>query len=276
MVTAGKDSALYIGWDVGGWNCDKNNKSRDALVILDDQRQLLGTPWRGNLRHTINEAETSQQWLTMLLELCKVEEWVIAALSNTEVVLAIDTPLGFSQQFQNLLNGKAVSEYIGSSAVNPYLFRHTERFLFENGLTPLSAIKDMIGSQATKGMHVLAKYAPHILSTGVWGDGNNLTAIEAYPSACKTSATVEELLKPFIYAIKDTGKPIKTIWDGAEFIKGINHEDKRDALLCALIAWLYRNNPQELAQPDENVPHSEGWIYVPQDSLNKDFKVRVI
>lgn len=147
MTTAGKDSALYIGWGVGGWNCDKNNKSRDALVILDAQRQLLGTPWRGNLRRTINEAETSQQWLKMLLELCKVEEGVITSLPNTEVVLAIDTPLGFSEQFQNLLNGKAVSEPIGSSAENPYLFRQTEHFLFENGLTPLSAIKDMIAAR---------------------------------------------------------------------------------------------------------------------------------
>lgn len=33
MATAAKDTALYIGWDVGGWNCDKNNKSRDALMI---------------------------------------------------------------------------------------------------------------------------------------------------------------------------------------------------------------------------------------------------
>lgn len=26
---------LLIGWDVGGWNCDKNPSSRDALVVLD-------------------------------------------------------------------------------------------------------------------------------------------------------------------------------------------------------------------------------------------------
>jgi hypothetical protein len=24
-------SAFFIGWDVGGWNCDDNSKSRDAL-----------------------------------------------------------------------------------------------------------------------------------------------------------------------------------------------------------------------------------------------------
>ena len=275
MTTAGKDSALYIGWDVGGWNCDKNNKSRDALVILDAQRKLLGKPWRGNLRQTINEAETSQQWLTILLELCKVEEGVIAALPNTAVVLAIDTPLGFSEQFQNLLNGRAVSEYIGSSALNPYLFRQTEHFLFANGLTPLSAIKDMIGSQATKGMHVLAKFAPQIITTGIWSDGDNLTAIEAYPSACKKSLTIDDLLYPFFTGVEKLTKPATSIWDGARFVDEIDHEDKRDALLCALIAWLYSNNPQELAQPDEDVPHSEGWIFVPQDAVQEDIAAKM-
>jgi hypothetical protein len=28
-------ASFFIGWDVGGWNCDKNRESRDALVILD-------------------------------------------------------------------------------------------------------------------------------------------------------------------------------------------------------------------------------------------------
>jgi hypothetical protein len=51
-----KPSAFYIGWDVGGWNCDKNGKSRDALVILDADMNLIGKPWRGNLSETINAA----------------------------------------------------------------------------------------------------------------------------------------------------------------------------------------------------------------------------
>jgi hypothetical protein len=263
-------SALYIGWDVGGWNCDKNNKSRDALVILDSERELVGTPWRGNLRHAINEAENTQQWLESLLTLCQVEEGIIDQLPHTKVVLAIDTPLGFSVAFQQLLNGQAVSDPIGASAENPYLFRHTERFLFEHGLTPLSAIKDMIGSQATKGMHVLAKFAPQVVSTGVWSDGSNLTAIEAYPSACKKSMTIDDLFFPFCTGVVKLSKPATGIWDGVRFIDEIDHEDKRDALLCALIAWLSSNKPQALAQPDSEVSQSEGWIFVPEDSLDKD------
>ena len=40
----------------------------------------------------------------------------------------------------------------------------------------------MIDSQATKGVHVLARFAPEIVECGAWSDGSNLTAIEAYPS----------------------------------------------------------------------------------------------
>jgi hypothetical protein len=95
------------------------------------------------------------------------------------VVLAIDTPLGFSTAFIELLaQGKAAGAIEGSSS-NPYLFRQTERVLFERGLSPPSAVKDMIGSQATKGMHVVARFASEIEHYGVWTDNRQLRAIEA-------------------------------------------------------------------------------------------------
>ena len=31
---------LFIGWDVGGWNCDRNPNSRDALFVVDGNRQV--------------------------------------------------------------------------------------------------------------------------------------------------------------------------------------------------------------------------------------------
>ena len=51
------NSTYYIGWDVGGWNCDKNGKSRDAIAILNAVLQVAGSAWRGNLRDTINKAD---------------------------------------------------------------------------------------------------------------------------------------------------------------------------------------------------------------------------
>ncbi|NER61511.1 hypothetical protein G3435_19230, partial [Pseudomonas sp. MAFF212428] len=175
---------LLIGWDVGGWNCDRNRLSRDALVVLDDSLQVRGKPWRGNLRNQINQAESTSDFIRALLGNCQVESLLSEELP---VVLGIDTPLGFSSELIDLLvNGRPVPA-VESSDTNSYLFRFTERFLFERGLSPLSAIKDMIGSQATKGMHVLGRFMPHAVQCGVWSDNARASAIEVYPSSTKRS-----------------------------------------------------------------------------------------
>lgn len=242
MSGTAQPSSFFIGWDVGGWNCDKNGKSRDALVILDAGLNLVGKPWRGNLRSVINEAADSADWIKRLLALCHA-----GAPTQGRITMAIDTPLGFSDAFVRLVTDRDHAGEMGRSHTNLYLFRQTERFLFEHGLKPLSAIKDMIGSQATKGMHVLAKFAPQTLRCGVWSDGSQLTAIEAYPSACKASLTIKGLQQPF-------GK--------------LAHDDLDDALTCALVAYLFDTHPDTLMPPVASAPVSEGWIWVSQDSLN--------
>ena len=128
----------------------------------------------------------------------------------------------------------------------PTCFDKPNCFCLKCGVTPLSAIKDMIGSQATKGMHVLAKFAPQTLRCGVWSDGKQLTAIEAYPSACKASATIKDLQEPF-------GEPA--------------HDDLDDALTCALLGYLFDTHPDKLISPGASVPASEGWIWVPKDGI---------
>lgn len=260
MHTNKDPEALFIGWDVGGWNCDNNANSRDALVVLDRGRNVLGRPWRGNLRAAINEAGSTQAWVRALLDCCGVEP----AGDLPPVILAIDTPLGFSQAFQQLVSGGSAAGAINESATNPYLFRHTEQFLFRHGLRPLSPVKDMIGSQATKGMHVLARFAPETTTAGVWQGGSELTAFEAYPSACKPSPLVRNLLKDY-----RTGPAKSAVdeWDMAGYKFGIDHEDKRDALLCALVAWLFHCEPDALCFPDADTPAGEGWIFAPRDGL---------
>jgi len=237
----------YIGWDVGGWNCDRNGKSRDAIVILDSSLSIIGEPWRGNLRIHINKAETTDEWIQALFSLCGSY-----AGKDARCVLGIDTPLGFSDEFVCLAADRVSTGEIATSATNPYLFRRTERFLFEQGLKPLSAVAHMIGSQATKGMHVLAKFVPEIQGSGAWSDGNRLTAIEAYPAACKNSAIIKGLRENF---------------------QGLDHEDKEDAFTCALVAHLYAEQRDKLIEPDESVPQNEGWIWVPKDGL-KDMSLK--
>lgn len=244
MSDGSRSAAFYVGWDVGGWNCDKNAKSRDALVILDTGLAIVGKPWRGNLRAAINEAATSADWIAALFSLCKAAP----PDAGAQVTLAIDTPLGFSEAFVRLVTGQESAGPLGSSETNPYLFRQTERFLFEHGLKPLSAIKDMIGSQATKGMHVLARFAPRVTSCGVWTDGAALTAIEAYPSGCKGSVTIDRLRRRY---------------------SPLGHDDEEDALTCALIGYLHAAQREALAGPPDTVPASEGWIWVPKDAVGQ-------
>jgi hypothetical protein len=234
---------FFIGWDVGGWNCDRNPTSRDAIVILDEALSLVGRPWRGNLRSVINGAGSTSAWVQSLFALCKTNQ----PGESAAITLAIDTPLGFSNAFLDLATGLKAADAPNDSNTNPYLFRETELTLFRRGLSPLSAIKDMIGSQATKGMHVLARFAPHRVGCGIWTDGAGLTALEAYPSACKGSPTINGLRQRF---------------------SAFDHEDKEDALTCALIAYLFATQRDVLVAPAPHVPEREGWIWVPQDAFH--------
>lgn len=228
-----------IGWDVGGWKCDHNSKSRDAIVILDGAANIVGKPWRGNLRECIANADRTQDWLRSLFAHCDAD-FPDAPLS---VTMAIDAPLGFSNEFVRLVNREGVVEPDATSGINRYLFRHTERHLFQRDYRPLSAIKDMIGSQATKGMHVLAKFAPQIASCGVWTDGRGFQAIETYPTACRNTRAIKKFL------------------NGRNRLKP---DDLEDARVCGIVAHLFANERSILEAPTDNVPASEGWIWVPK------------
>ena len=230
--------SYFIGWDVGAWNCDKNGKSRDAIVILDESLTIVGQPWRGNLRKSIATATTTNDWLNALFAKCEAEH----PERSGRVTMAIDTPLGFPNEFIDLITRQRHAEPDETSGRNCYLFRHTERHLFERGLKPLSAIKDMIGSQATKGMHVCAKFAPEIESCGVWTDAHGFRAIETYPAACRDTREVKKLLK------------------GS---KSLGHDDKDDARVCAVVAHLFATGRGALENPPASVPGNEGWIWVP-------------
>jgi predicted nuclease with RNAse H fold len=224
-----------IGWDVGGWNCDKNPQSRDALAILDAAGHDIGGPWRGNLRACINNCQTAADFRAALLKLCKTDP------SDAPITLAIDAPLALPSALIHLASSRWV-ETVGDSGTNPYLFRFTERRLFRPGLSPLSAVKDMIGSQTTKAMHAVAKFAPIREATGVWTDGVSLRIIETYPAACRSRAAFASAISPNASA---------------------REIDIADARICALIAHRYVSARHILEGPTPDAPPSEGWIWLP-------------
>jgi predicted nuclease with RNAse H fold len=257
------DDALLIGWDVGGWDCERNSRSRDALVVLDADRQVLGRPWRGNLRRTINEADGGEDWIECLLALCGVDR----GTPRAGAVLAIDAPLGVAAAFRALVNGQPPAGDVYASDSNPYLYRETERFLIERGHRPLSAVKDMIGSQSSKAMHALARFTPDQTGTGVWSGGRGIEAIEAYPAVARKSGRVQRLLDLYVHSV---------LANGERFLDPVfEYTDHEDALLCALVAWLFVHEREALAAPEAGAPEAEGWIWVPVDALDDPPRERV-
>jgi hypothetical protein len=234
---------VFIGWDVGGWNCDKNPNSRDALVVLDATGARIGQPWRGNLRQTLNTTTTAADFLTALLALCK-----LPAPAYPRATIAIDAPLGFPAAFAQLITGGETLTQIGHSAANPYLYRATERRLVPEGVTPLSTVKDMIGSQSTKAMHAVARYAGRI-APGVWSDGAHLTLIETYPALCRSRAQAEF-------------NDLATASSSREI-------DILDAEVCAQIARAFVHRFDSLEPPPSGVPELEGWIWAPLSPLRQ-------
>ena len=231
------DHSIAVGWDVGGWNCDKNRDSRDALVILDAQANLLGQPWRGNLRQAINGVDTTAAFLTKLLYLCGVDR----AARSFRATVAIDAPLAFPASLIELLTNGRIESNVGENAANPYLYRYTERRLASPGNTPLSVVKDMIGSQSTKAIHARIKFAPQVDALGVWSDGVSTRFIETYPAACRRLS--EQELSP----------------------RGlVGHDDIIDAGVCALIGHRFMTVPEAFEPPPPNAPCSEGWIWLPK------------
>ncbi len=240
------NSTWRIGWDVGAWYCPDGRTgkpSRDAIVILDSKLEIVGTPWRGNLREVINNCSTTAEWSAELFTLCR------EPAKPGSITLAIDAPLGFSDAFGQLVNKLAAVASIESNQTNPYLFRRTERYLFDRDVNPFSAVTHMIGSQATKGMHVLARFAPKVVGCGVWSDGGDLTVIETYPSPCSKSETIQEKL------------------ERGRYPRFPDQDDRNDALICALVASLFAESRSELVPPEEDVSRSEGWIWVPEDAI---------
>ena len=178
----------FAGWDVGGWNCENNPASRDALAVLamvDGTLSLIGKVFRGNIRKQINRHDTLA---AILNECCGT-----SIDSSDPVTIAIDTPLGLPKALTDLVQLRTFQKEMPESySANPYLYRQTELWLFGKNFSPLSAIKDMIGSQATKGMHLLAKLGLETSDAqcGVWAAGN-ITALETYPTPVMTSSILK-------------------------------------------------------------------------------------
>lgn len=217
----------YIGWDVGAWGCRSSSKSQDALVVLtsnDEGPSFSGNLWRGNLSKAIIK-ETSLEQI--------VNDHCGTAISPADTItIAIDTPLGLPAHAVSLFAGtERIEPSLDVHSSNSFIYRQTEVWLARIQFPPLSAIKDMIGSQATKGMYLLRKFGLRVQpgQCGVWSS-KNVTAIECYPTTCKRSDRKGYIChgSPESQALYSTlmanGRDVAT-------------DDEEDAVYCALVAY---------------------------------------
>ncbi len=239
----------FLGWDVGAWHC-QGGASRDALVLLTDEGgslRAIGKPWRGNLRAAYNGGDG---W-DLLGELLRL---VVAAEHRwNQITLAIDAPLGWPTAFRELLDDVHPAAIATQKAQNPLLMRETERWLCARGHRPLSAVQDLIGSQATKGMAFLGALGLAAVGTGIWAariGETEVTAIEVYPAPCKHSQTIKSVRANLQSALPSDA-----------------NSDLQDAQTCAILGAIYTLRPECLAPPAPAIDSREGWIWVPRDCL---------
>jgi hypothetical protein len=250
----------YVGWDVGAWNCNKHSGSQDAFVILathDNRLKIHGTAFRGPLRE---EIASISSFPALMNQLCGIE-----FTQDDEFLIGIDTPLGLPEAVQWHVTGENIPQRVDKRAShNVYIYRKCEQLLSEKNFPPLSAIKDMIGSQFTKGMHFLRKLnlKPQTESVGVW-ENSHLKAIEVYPATCKITDT-----KGFISLGSETLQKLFSEIDGNK----LPTVDEQDALYCALVAFVFDTNRDQLVTPPYDIPKSEGWIWYPKDSIGRKTK----
>lgn len=252
---------LYIGWDVGAWHCPEAadaSKSQDALAIIRNEK-LVGT-WSGNLRRSFEKVNSALDLIVLVSGLCGV-----GMPDESDAILAIDAPLAFPQSFLKLLSSGEERFCIDPKALprnrkeNDYLYRSTEKVLFNRGFRPLSPVQDMIGSQATKAIHLLNACSLKLIQQGVWSDRKRLRVIEAYPTTCEFSNSVNTITAQALV--------------GQEIPKS---RDIRDALTCAAVAALFDRHLDQLITPNPaEYPIEEGWIWAPKDYNRADLIVHV-
>jgi len=245
-----------IGWDVGGWHCD-NNASRDALVVLEvigSHADRIGF-YRGNLRQEL-VLPRGVDLIRRFFNLCEIEP-----PEKFDLTIAIDTPLGWPDSFVSMISGGAQVQIPFIDADNPYTRRRTEIEIIRKGfraadgqtLRPLSPVRDMIGSQATKGIHFLRSVGLVAISPGIFHattSNVSVTAFEGYPALAKATKN-----SAFAHIMQECGRTD-------------DHKDVQDALACAVVAHLYADMRDQIEDvPEKEALLSEGWIFYPRPQV---------
>lgn len=276
-------ATYFVGWDVGAWNCEKTkfaDGSQDSVVVLKKNCEDIDLQfaWMGNIYE--REETNFNSWCDFLKILISDKKNVI--FHNKELfndieknkcnfVVAIDAILGCPQAAYNIWNLREPldnNKNIGYNKAN-FIYRTTENVIQS---TPLSVVKDMLGSQSTKALYLLKTMGMNWNEkTFQWRKDDDI-AFETYPAAAASNYATFELLKSKeIYIGKHQGYYDyinKNIIDIKKLKKAKNkYSDFIDALVCAQVA-----TTENLSAPSEKetaAAQKEGWIWLPRNDAKE-------
>jgi len=257
-------NTYYVGWDVGAWH----TRTKDGVWILSSRTsrnadvETVGTPQSTRIQDLIAGPDLPNltSFTNELIRRCQEE--TLRLENGGRVVLGIDACFKFPKGVAALCEGGSLSGFeVGKAIDNNYLYRETERLVAtksilnrpQNPRNPLSSVQSAIGSQATKAQHFLRRFG-FGQEEGVWkaeSQGVDYTAIEVYPATCKLQSG-----KYFPDFIQDQFTELTSSVEGLT-------EDSSDALLCALVAYLFDRGDDCLFQID-HYDYAEGWIWFPK------------
>lgn len=240
---------ISIGWDVRGWQ-----SKQQATAVLKVSIESNKYEWLG-----VSELFSFTQGLKPSFDqlLCPAvgEDLYQQLLRQKKITLAIDSPLGFSQDYINLLQGKNTNINVPSSEIeNTLAYRDCERWVAKNyDKKPLSGAFDKLGNNATLAMSLTEnlKRDDFVLVPQNTNHAHR-SIIEVYPGICKSG---KQRVSP---AISSIARILPS-----EVIPGT---DQYDAAICAVIGALYSGGSEVLDLPMlEPIPKTinlkEGWIY---------------
>lgn len=172
-----------------------------------------------------------------------------------EVHLAIDAPLGWPEAMVELVTRGQIRTVPSKDGQNPYTRRATELDLVRQGHSPLSTVRDMIGSQSTKAIYFLNRAGLQAQTDATWSrqSPGYVTAFETYPAVALKSTACAAVHGPLMSALLSS-----------HAIRPKAHDDLRDALACAVVAFLAATRPDQIQWPPADYPAPEGWIILPR------------
>lgn len=240
---------ISIGWDVRGWQ-----SKQQATAVLKVSIESNKYEWLG-VSELFSFTQGEKPSLDELLRPAVGEGLSQQLLTNEMITLAIDAPLGFSQDYINLLQGKNPNINVPTSEIeNTLAYRDCERWVAQNyDKKPLSGAFDKLGNNATLAMSIAEnlKQDDFVLIPQKANNADR-SVIEVYPGICKAGKQRVSL------AISSIARILPS-----EVIPGT---DQYDAAICAVIGALYSGASQVLDIPmlepiPNNINLKEGWIF---------------